>query len=242
MPRRYLAKRWSGVSPKQFLPVILPVSLKVSAVDQHSRKSRSQPLTTVRGQVYHSNLWMRQKVLRWRREKVERKWKKFEIGFIVVHWLNPPLLHQWCLTLSFSLKSEVTDVLLGEHCRAVTANCMDERIERESWLWNELQHIDVCGQEWEPRDLTIKTPAERCDFKSMIELVPGARTEEGEEQKVEKHRQISDDSQPCVQDRPLRDERETERERKDKKRKQKRESFGGKGLAFTKCCWIKLCL
>lgn len=34
----------------------------------------------------------------------------------------------------------------------------------------------------------------------MIELVPGARTEEGEEQKSGKHWQISDDSQSCVQE------------------------------------------
>lgn len=44
--------------------------------------------------------------------------------------------------------------------------------------------------------LTIKTPGERCGFKSsMIELMPGARTEEGEGRG--KHWRISDDSQSC---------------------------------------------
>ncbi|KAJ4933869.1 hypothetical protein JOQ06_006678, partial [Pogonophryne albipinna] len=36
-------------------------TLKVSAVDQHGRKSGYQPLTTSRGQVYHSDLRKRQK-------------------------------------------------------------------------------------------------------------------------------------------------------------------------------------
>lgn len=132
MPCRYLAKRWSGVSPKQLLPVILPVSLKVRAIDQHGRKRRSQPLTTVCGQVYHSDLWMRQKVLRWRGGKSRAEMEKFGTGLIMVHWFNRPLPRPWFSTPSFSLKSAVTDLLLGEHCRAVTA--ISQRAEEECWL------------------------------------------------------------------------------------------------------------
>lgn len=40
---RYWAECWSGVSPKQPRPVILPVILKVSTVAQHGRRSSSQP-------------------------------------------------------------------------------------------------------------------------------------------------------------------------------------------------------
>lgn len=74
---RFWAECWSGVSPEQPRPVILPVSLKVSAVDQRGRKNGSQPLTVARGQVYHSDLWMRQKVSRWRRKELEGEVEKF---------------------------------------------------------------------------------------------------------------------------------------------------------------------
>lgn len=64
--------------------------------------------------------------------KSREEMEKFGAEFIMVHWFNPPLLHPWFLTPSFRLKSEVTDLLLGEYCRAVPAN--SQRIEEESWL------------------------------------------------------------------------------------------------------------
>lgn len=62
------------------------------------------------------------------------------------------------------------------------------------------------------RDLTIKTPGERFDRQSMIEFVPGARTEEGEESKEENIGRFQTIHSP-VHKRPLCDKREPERER-----------------------------
>lgn len=92
VPCRYSATRRSGVSPKHLRPVILPVSLKVNAVDQHGRKSGPQPLTMVLGQVYHSDLCMKHKGLRWRRWEAEKKWGKFGTGMLIQTLPPPPVV------------------------------------------------------------------------------------------------------------------------------------------------------
>lgn len=87
VPCCYWAECWSGVSPKQPRPVILPVNLKVTTVDQHGRRSSSQPPAMACGQVYHSDLWMRQKVSRWRRKEIgesEKVWSR------VPRWFKTP--------------------------------------------------------------------------------------------------------------------------------------------------------
>ena len=48
---------------------------------------------------------------------------------------------------------------------------------------SEMSCGDGCGQQWVSGDLPIKTPTGRCDFKSMIELVPEAKAESGDEEK-----------------------------------------------------------
>lgn len=74
----------------------------------------------------------------------------------------------------------------------------------------------------------------------MIELVPGARTEEGEGEKEENTGRFQMIYSPVCK-RPLRDKRETERERTRQTARRERESLGvkealPKGLLFTKCC------
>lgn len=84
---------------KQPRPVIFPVSLKVSTVGQHGKKSGFQPLTMARRQVYHSDLWMRQV----EKERPKVVVEKFWAGFVVA-------LHGDTLQKVFQFMSEVTDV------------------------------------------------------------------------------------------------------------------------------------
>lgn len=119
-------------------------------------------------------------------KKPERKWKSLEIFVGLRFPTSPPQ----SVVLDSRKCHENDQCLFGLVLLTPPALWISGLRGRAG---SEISCSDGCWQQWVSGDLTIKTPAGRCDFKSMIELVPGAKAEAGDEEK--KHWQISDDSQ-----------------------------------------------